>query len=62
MTVQTANASAAVLTYAAGFNGDAANQNTATMTGSVIGDNIVLYAKAGIWWILSTRACTISHV
>lgn len=59
MIISAANASAHTLTYTAGFNGGTTARDVATFGGAV-GDNIVVYANAGVWWVISTRNVTLA--
>lgn len=58
MVISATNASAHTLTYTAGFNGGTTARDVATFGGAV-GDNIVVYANAGVWWVISTRNVTL---
>jgi len=57
MTIYAVNASAHTVTYTAGFNGGTTARDVATY-GGAIGDNMVLWANAGTWWVQSTRNVT----
>lgn len=59
MTVEASTAQAHTLTYTTtGFNGQGSAADVCTF-GGAIGDNIRFFARAGIWWVLSTRNCTL---
>jgi hypothetical protein len=53
------NASAHTLTYTAGFDGGTTARDVATF-GGAIGDNIVIFANNGVWWVISTRNVTLA--
>lgn len=57
MVIYAVNASAHTLTYTAGFNGGTTARDVCTF-GGAIGDNLVIWANAGTWWVISTRNCT----
>jgi len=58
MCIMSENASAHTVTYTAGFNGGTTARDVATF-GGAIGDNMVLVAKNGVWWVISTRNVTL---
>lgn len=58
MVIMSTNASAQTLTYTAGFDGGTTARDVATFGGAV-GDNIVIQAFNGVWWVLSTRNVTL---
>lgn len=58
MVIEATNASAHTLTYTAGFNGGTTARDVATFGGAV-GDNIVIIANGGTWWVISTRNVTL---
>lgn len=57
MVIESTNASAHTVTYTAGFNGGTTARDVATY-GGAIGDNMVIFANAGVWWVISTRNVT----
>lgn len=59
MTIIATNASAHTVTYTAGFNGGTTARDVATFGGAV-GDNIVIFANGGVWWVVSTRNVTLA--
>lgn len=59
MVITATNASAHTVTYTAGFNGGTAARDVATY-GGAIGDNMVIIANAGVWWVISTRNVTLA--
>lgn len=58
MVIIATNASAHTLTYTAGFDGGTTARDVGTFGGAV-GDNIVIQAFNGVWWVLSTRNVTL---
>lgn len=59
MVIMSTNASAQTITYTAGFNGGTTARDVATFGGAV-GDNIVIIANNGVWWVISTRNVTLA--
>lgn len=59
MTIMATNASAHTVTYTAGFNGGTTSRDVATFGGAV-GDNLVIQAVNGVWWVISTRNVTLA--
>lgn len=57
MVIIATNASAHTVTYTAGFDGGTTARDVATYGGAV-GDNMVIMAFNGVWWVLSTRNVT----
>lgn len=57
MIIMATNASAHTVTYTAGFDGGTTSRDVATFGGAV-GDNMVIIAFNGTWWVMSTRNVT----
>lgn len=57
MVIISTNASAQTVTYTAGFDGGTTARDVATFGGAV-GDNMVIQAFNGVWWVLSSRNVT----
>lgn len=57
MIIMATNASAHTVTYTAGFDGGTTARDVATFGGAV-GDNMVIIAFNGVWWVMSTRNVT----
>lgn len=57
--IEASTANAHTLTYTAGFNGGTTARDVATF-GGAIGDNIVIFANNGVWWVISTRNVTLA--
>lgn len=57
MIIEASTAQAHTVTYTAGFNGGTTARDVATF-GGAIGDNLMIYANSGVWWVISTRNVT----
>lgn len=57
LVVAASTAQAHTLTYTAGFRQDTTSSDICTF-GGAIGDNMVFYANAGVWMLISTRNVT----
>lgn len=58
MIISATNASAHTVTYTAGFNGGTTARDVGTF-GGAIGDNLVIVAYNGVWWVISSRNVTL---
>jgi hypothetical protein len=59
MVILATDATAKTITYTAGFNGGTTARDVATF-GGAIGDNLVIIANNGVWWVISTRNVTLA--
>jgi hypothetical protein len=59
MIIMATNASAHTVTYTAGFNGGTTARDVATFA-AAIGNNLVIIAFNGVWWLVSQIGITLA--